>query len=237
MKKLSILAAIALMAIIYSCGNGGNRSNEQNTDSVATARQANNEQSQKGEQPSMTEQKKVELYKYFSKEEIGKKMQHALSILEKAKKDEDDPFFSDFLPLYKDLLKEDGWNISPDALEAKWSKPITKKEDSFIYEADNSKVHVYEYTYSNFNLTLHDLEVNKLSTSTVGFGFAGVYVGIPECNKAFIEKLFAKAPAIDKNNNEWNISISLPTQTNLNITFNPDETVKTVAYSFGNYAD
>ncbi len=36
MKKLSIFLTIALMAIIYSCGNSEKGSNEQVTDSLAT---------------------------------------------------------------------------------------------------------------------------------------------------------------------------------------------------------
>ncbi len=36
MKKINILLAIVLMAVIYSCGNGGKGSNEQKADSLAT---------------------------------------------------------------------------------------------------------------------------------------------------------------------------------------------------------
>ncbi len=38
MKKISILVAIALMAIIYSCGNGENGSNEQKADSLSATK-------------------------------------------------------------------------------------------------------------------------------------------------------------------------------------------------------
>ncbi len=46
MNKLSILLAIALMAIIYSCGNGKNGSNEQKADSLVTetTKQTDNKQ-------------------------------------------------------------------------------------------------------------------------------------------------------------------------------------------------
>ncbi len=223
------------MAVIYSCGNSGENSNEQNADSSATeaAEQAQPEE-------TASKQTEPELYKYFSKEEISAKMQHALSVLEKAEKNDNDPFKSNILALYKDFIGEEGWNVSPDALEEKWGKPTTKTEDSYVYPASESTVHSYEYTYPHFHVTINDMnewQAEKISTNTAGFGFAGVYVGIAECNKTFIEKLFAQAPAIEKNSDEWIITIYEPTGTKINISFNQDETVKEVSYNFGHYIE
>ncbi len=48
MKKISILLAVALMVVIYSCGNGKQGSNEQNADSLTskTVKQSDNKQNQ-----------------------------------------------------------------------------------------------------------------------------------------------------------------------------------------------
>ncbi len=54
MKKLSIFLTIALMAIIYSCGNGKQSSNEQKVDSLATAEKSNNEADIKQAEPQIT---------------------------------------------------------------------------------------------------------------------------------------------------------------------------------------
>ncbi len=54
MKKLSIFLTIALAAVIYSCGNGSNGSNEQKADSLATAEQPNNEADIKQAEPQIT---------------------------------------------------------------------------------------------------------------------------------------------------------------------------------------
>ncbi len=245
MKRISILVAIALMAVIYSCGNSGQGSNKQNADSTVTDKQAQNE-----EQPSTSEQaapiSDADLYKYFSKEEISKRMQHALTVLEQSKVYEDN--LTDFSPLYKDsLLAVEGFASSPKQVEKKWGKPIKKEKDEYPSEYSEDEVNVeYKYEYPHFKLTLENLGgsiewiVASLSTDTPGYGFAGVYVGIPECNKAFIEKLFAKAEDISKVEDEetglekWNIAIFSLAMTELTVIFNDDGTVKKVSYFSAN---
>ncbi len=103
----------------------------------------------------------------------------------------------------------------------------------------------YIYKYPQFDLEIKGengvWSIERLSTSTPGFGFAGVYVGIPECNKAFIEKLFSQAERIHKSKLEgveqWKISIFELAKTEVNILFNKNGTVKRVAYSSQNYVD
>lgn len=50
-----------------------------------------------------------------------------------------------------------------------------------------------EYSRGNKSRELGDFI--GVSTETQGFGFGGIYVGIPGCNKEFIKKLFAKLPS------------------------------------------
>ncbi len=240
MKNLSIFLTIALMAIIYSCGNNEKGSNEQKTDSLATETA---KQTQKQAQPSMTEAEKAELYKYFSKEEISKNMQHAMTVFDTAKINKDDPYMSDFPYLYSKLLEEDGWVLEPKQIVAKWGKPTKEEKNTYEHPlTTEEQVHKYSYVYPHFELSTSDLsswQPESLSTSTPGFGFVGVYVGIPECNKAFIEKLFAKSAGIEKNEVEgverWNIFIFGPTMTELTLEFNTDGTVKSMSYFSTNY--
>ncbi len=250
MKKISILVVIALMAIVYSCGNSGQGSKEQKTDSLATAKQVDNKQAQKGEQQSTTEQaaakiSDADLYKYFSKEEISKNMQNAVTILQSAKVDKDDPFMSEFPEKFAKLLKKDGWVLSPKQVVAKWGKPQKEEQETFDNPfGEKEKVHQYSYVYPHFEFSNSDWSnwrPGSLSTSTPGFGFAGVYVGIPECNKEFIEKLFAKAENIEKIKEDgveqWSIVIFGPAMTELTLQFNDNGTVKSMKYFSRNYVD
>ncbi len=233
------------MAIIYSCGNSGQGSNEQNADSLVTV-----EQSKTEEQPSTTEQTDVkildaELYKYFSKDEISKNMQHALTVLQSAKVDENDPLMSEFAEKFAELLKKDGWVLSPKQVVSKWGKPQKEEQNTYDKPFDEKgKVHEYSYVYPHFELSNSDWgewRPGNLATSTPGFGFAGVYVGVPECNKAFLEKLFAKAENIEKSKEEgvekWNIVIFGPAMTELTLHFYENRTVKSIKYFSRNYVD
>ncbi len=244
MKKISILIAIALMAIIYSCGNSGQGSNEQNTDSLATAEQVDNKQAQSEEQPSTTEQAETkipdaELYKYFSKEEMSKKMQNALKTFENMKE-------SFYAPeLYIKLLKADGFVLSPKTIEGKWGKP--EKQDNKTYDSpvkSGKKVHSYNYEYPYFTIEMNDVTSKwlptNLTTNTPGFGFAGVYVCVPECNKDFIEKLFAKVNIQKDTENgveKWTISLDDSSVADLTLEFNKSGTVKSMNYFATHYID
>ncbi len=237
MKKLSILAAIALMAIIYSCGNSGSSSKEQNTDSVATAQKADNEQAQKEEQPSMTAQEKAELYKYFSQEEIKKGMDNAKSILCVVDKE----IGGVNVVAYDNLFEKEGFAMSPDKLEKKWGKAKQKKVKTHRLDYGEGEVHnktSATMEFSNFDVVLVECGkdcwgIESLQTATKGFGFGGVYVGVPECDKAYLLQLFKNFEVSESKNEENTIlDVTLHSEfyRGLRIVLDKNQLVKSVQY-------
>ncbi len=102
MKRTSILLLIAILLTIYSCVNQTSSKKQNDTDSTAT---------------NITEQVKTndkiaeaDLYKYFSKEEIKQKMDKAEQVL------------SGNSQTFEELLKEEGFAVSPENLEKKIGK-------------------------------------------------------------------------------------------------------------------
>ncbi len=255
MRKVSILVAIALMAIIYSCGGSWQGSNEQNADSLATAEQVDNQQAQNEEQPSTSEQaapiSEADLYKYFSKEEISEKMKYALKTLDSAEFDESEEIYETNIDMYyKSLLRHNGFfNVSPEEAEKKWGKP-TKQEKSKNDSGNEIVIYKYPHFTASFIMKGDWVDdgdgkvsfkenlswvMESLSTSTPGFGFAGIYVGIPECNKAYIEKLLAKGKINLNKGKEngvekWSIDMGAEDSIELTIIFTPSGTVKQVSY-------
>ncbi len=238
MKLTNLFMVMAVLAIMYSCGNGGNGSKEMNADSLkTTTEQVGNNQVPKQDQTSMTEQEKAELYKYFSKEEIQKGMDNAKNILCVVDKE----IGSVNILAYDELLKKEGFAISPKKLEKKWGKAKSKDINKSKQEVDGV---LYETTvatmvFPHFELLVVDCgtdcwTIRSLKTETPGFGFGGVYVGIPECNKTYLLKLFEKFEVTE---NEFNgnkvlsIILSNDFYRGLSITFDKNELVKSVSYT------
>ncbi len=235
MKKISILVVIALMAIIYSCGNSEQGSKEQKTDSLATAKQVDNKQAKKGEQQSTTEKEKAELYKYFSKAEIKAKMDTAMKYL-----NGETSFFSE-------LLKKDGFTVSPEELEKKWGKAKDKLIEKSkldlggdIYDRTTATI-----TFNEFQITTERFDgdywaISSLTTETRGFGFGGIYVGVPECNKAYLLKLFKKfKPKEDEYNGAKHIYVSLSQEVanELSIKLDNNGLIESISYFAQTYVD
>ncbi len=106
MKSIKIFTTVVLLIILYSCGNRG---------------------SSKGQKAD------AELYKYFSKEEINKKMQRASTILERKRLENQDRESLDYVPDYSELyadtlLVEEGFAVAPQQIETKWGRPKNKKQ-------------------------------------------------------------------------------------------------------------
>ncbi len=233
MKKISIFLTIALVAIIYSCGNGKQGSNEQKADSLATE---NTKQVQNQAQPSMTEQEKAELYKYFSEEEIKNKLDSAMQ------------YFSQEEAYFGELLKKDGFAVSPKELEKRWGKAIDKKSDKSkldlgggdIYDriTATTKFNEFEIKADNFNKM--GWNIGTIKTETRGFGFAGIYVGVPECNKEYLLKLFKKfKPEEREEDGEKSLYINVGRDVvgNLYIKLDNNGLVKSVFYEAQTYVD
>ncbi len=238
MKFTHLFTIMTILAIMYSCGNGGNASKELNADSLTTTNeQLGNNQAQKQEKASMTEQEKAELYKYFSKEEIQKGMDNAKNILCVV----DEEIGSVDILAYDELLKKEGFAMSPAELENKWGKAKSEEINKSKEEVDGE---LYETTsaymvFPHFELLVADCgkdcwRISSLSTETSGFGFGGIYVGIPECNKTYLLKLFEK---FEVKENEFNgnkvLSITLNSDfyRGLSITLDKNELVKSLSYS------
>ncbi len=245
MKKISIFITIALMAIIYSCGNGENGSTEQNTDSLATEtaeqvddEEVQNEQTQNQNQPSNPKQTKGGLYKYFSKEEISENMQFALKTLDSAHIDRNSELDdTDIQIYYISLLKHEGlWDMSPEKAKEIWGNPIQQRKVKNEYHNDSFIIfYYYPHFTVSFMIYGNQWTVRNLVTDTQGFGFCGVFVGIPECNKAYIQKLLAKGETRlykDKESEfeKWSIDMGNLDSGCLEITFSPSGIVKQVSY-------
>ncbi len=233
MKKLSILLAIALAEIIYSCGNGGQGSNEQKVDSLVTTKQA-----QKQAQPSTTEQEQTELYKYFSKEEIKKGMDNAKNILTTLDKETGSV---NILAYTDELFTKEGFAISPKELEKKWGKANSQEEEIVKHEVDEDiyKLKFANLEFNQFKIVLLDggdygWGITSFETSTPGFGIGGIYVGISECNKEYLLKLFEKFE-VEQNNYDGNrfLSITLSSEfySGLSIYLDENNLVKSISYT------
>ncbi len=215
------------MTIIYSCGNSEQGSNEQNTDSLATAEQVDNKQAQSGEQPSMTEQEDAELYKYFSKAEIKAKMDTALK----------GQYFSE-------LLKKDGFAVSPKELEEKWGKAKEKKIDKSkldlggdIYDRVTATIKFNEFEITTEQFDDGPWTIQSLTTETRGFGFGGIYVGVPECNDVYLLKLFKKFNPEESEDNYLYISLSQEVANYINIKLDNNGLVESIHYFAQTYVD
>ncbi len=188
MKKVKILT-LALIAMLYSCGNSGNGSNEQKTDSLVTTKTV---QTSKQQLPKLTEAEKAVVYKYFSEAEMKENLSNA------------EKYFSENdYPYYADLLEREGFTSS-DKLEKKWGSAEEKNKENIVLDYGDGLVFnkmVLTMQFNQFNIILENCMdgfpddswiVSELETETPGFGFGGVYVGVPECNKAYLLKLFEK---------------------------------------------
>ncbi len=175
----------------------------------------------------------IDIYKYFSKEQIRENMDIALQIM----KEEPIKEYWRYQILYEKILKHDNFTISLSKFEDKWGKA-----DSIRTSRDKEKKILY---YPNFTLTAKELNgednaclVYSLETDTPGFGFGGLYVGVPECNKNFVNNLFksiGKYKFINRAGyEEWIISLEMRSLTILKIVFNHDNTVKYLHYSSTN---
>ncbi len=240
MNAIKTLIPIVVLAILYSCGNNKN-TNGQKTDSLEVAKieQVNKEK-------LANTSSKVDLYKYFSKEEMQKEMDKSMSVFHNV----DLHKKSDFVRMsaYEKLFKEEGFGISPDELEKKWGK--AKKREVVIPEKEEGEDDVYSTPYAilefePFIINLDSYEKNTwlisfFKTETVGFGFAGVFVGVPKCNKEYLLKLFEKMNAETRKDGEeeW-LYIVLQKDPNIHLSINLDKNkiVKSVAYEAQTYAD
>ncbi len=239
MKKLHTLLLVAFVAIISSCGGSGQGSDEQNADSLATTEQVQTEEEAVSEQTEV-QVSEADLYKYFSKEEISEKMKYALKTLDSAYLEEyEDYTDTDIDYYYVSLLKHDGfWSVSPEEAVKKWGKPTKQeKEESEYYDSKERVTYDYSHFTTSFIMEGEEWIMESLSTSTPGFGFAGIYVGIPECNKAYIEKLLAKGGSLlekfkENGVEKWRIDMGSLSSIELTIIFTPSGTVKQVSYVY-----
>ncbi len=217
MKKLSIFLTIALMAIIHSCGNSEKGSNEQT---------------------STEKQEKDELYKYFSKEEIQKDMDNAMNILTTVYESKGDVN----ILAYEDLLTKEGLAVSPTELEKKWGKANSRKEEIEKYEVDVDDIYELKFAemeFNQFKITLLDggdygWGITSFETSTPGFGFGGIYVGIPECNKEYLLKLFKEFEVKEENydgNRYLSITLAHEFYRGLAIYLDENDLIKSISYT------
>ncbi len=184
----------------------------------------------------MTEAEKAELYKYFSEEEIRSKMDSAMQ------------YFSQEDAYFDELLKKDGFVESPEELEKKWGKAKDKKVDKSkldlgggdVYEriTATTKFNEFEITADNFDNM--GWNISSIKTETRGFGFGGIYVGVPECNKEYLLKLFKKFnPEETEVDGEKYLYISLSQEVarDINIELDNNGLVKSISYEAQTYVD
>ncbi len=167
-------------------------------------------------------------------------MQHALNVLTGNSVEGDEFYIPRY---YLKLLAEENFAVSPKQIEAKWGKPKKKKKEDVTNDLTDEMQPLYTYSYPQFDLQIEKFDTEwlvwSLSTSTKGFGFAGVYVGVPECNKEFITKLFTEAIHTEKNIKNgiesWYITLEDANHTDVIITFDENEIVQKVLYGSGIY--
>ncbi len=135
MKKINLLLVMVLTAVTYSCGNGKQGSNEQKADSLATAKQAEVQASD------------VDLYKYFSQKEMKSEMDKAVKLFSKNPSN------------FGQLFVEEGFALSPDALEKKWG--TAKKKEVVTPKPDEDEVSSNPYA---------NLEFDQFSISLDNYG-------------------------------------------------------------------
>ena len=114
-----------------------------------------------------------------------------------------DDDFNDFL--FRGLEERDPF----ERLIRRYGEPIKveTEKDEVDFDDDGKEIWIREFktlhftyfTLKTFQQYLKDEggdseygDLIYVETSTPGFGFGGIYVGIPECNKQYVEKLFSK---------------------------------------------
>ncbi len=158
-------------------------------------------------------------YNYLTKKEIKAKMQRAVKLLHD--KDNKLSCFSK----YQLLLREDNFAKSLQAIKKKWGNPTEESTNSEYISGKNYDTFscLYPQFYVSNIYDSNNYLVNYLETRTVSFGFAGVYIGVPECDKTYVEKLFKNVAFISKHEfygkSLWSISIQKSTRTFLYIEF------------------
>ncbi len=191
-----------------------------------------NENSLKNRQIQATSYYNDSLYRYFSKEEIQEKISRATEVLTKHCSDDTVSYMSK----YQKLLEEDNFAVPLQKIKEVWGTPInvTKEQESISGNNYDAFSCLYHQFYLS-NITMKDnFVVNYISTNVAGFGFAGVYVGIPECNKNYIKTLFKKAEFIGKHkfNKQtlWAVTIEASTRSYLYIEFDKKNVVKKITF-------
>ncbi len=230
MKLLKIFVTIAIAAVLYSCGN--NESKTKQDCSNDSLKQTKSNCQGADDKKVKCDVKKCETACALSKDEIKQGMDNAVKYFQKR-----NSYFSV-------LLEEEGFT-SPKAVEKKWGKAKSKDEknleldygDGLVF---NKLVTTMEYDY--FNLVMENCNekfpedawgIAKLESKTSGFGFGGIYVGVPECNKEYLSKLFKPTKVEEKTDNGVkHLSIVLPTEgyREIDIVLDENGLVKSVKY-------
>ncbi len=184
--------------------------------------------------PELTEEEKAVVYKYFSEEEIKKGMEDAKRILCVA----DESIGSANIINYDDLFEKEGFALSPDELEKKWGKAKSREIETSELDIEEVKITSATMEFDQFKIDLLDggpygWGILSFETATRGFGFGGVYVGVPECNKAYLLQLFEKFEVSEnQGNNRLNITLNgNEYYRGISIELDENELVKSISYT------
>lgn len=164
------------------------------------------------EEEEISEQKEKMAFTPLSHAEILKKMEHAVKVLNKAK--ETHVFYEFF-----GLMEKDVEELVSYKRESEYEN--VNHIDEFIDhfgEPHETKIHRYSTDWGDGNISFRERaeyiypfctlyawddyytvdehckygSLVGIKSSEPGFGFGGIYPGVPECNKEYIKKLFAK---------------------------------------------
>lgn len=199
-KKIVLVATIVTLGVIACTRSAKNKDDNSNSDSTATSAIELEQQ--------LTNESSINLYSHFSREIILQKMDEAVKRMTITDNSEDRAFkilFTYNNIITKDLSELLGVKMSMNDFYTthfteKFGNPL-KRNTTQKDTLDNYVYYWETVDYSHFSLrTWGEYEIGKeddnravigIATSEPGFGFGGVYVGIPECNKEYISKLFA----------------------------------------------
>lgn len=186
------------------------------------------------------ETKSVDSYAYYTKDEILSKMEKAVKAMKSPGTN------SAIKETYLKLIVADIGN-SQNTIEDKWGSPLKKDIEEFPDDDEPGPSKSIQSTYPMFEINLdffpEEWLIQRIVTKTPGFGFGGLYIGVPECNKAFVEKLFSglpdgsirKNPKAEDQPEYWSITLYIEDNTSISLRFEEDGTISQIWYESQNY--
>ena len=208
------------------------------------------------EQANKNKEKTATLYAHFSRQTILQNMADATKKMNtQPTTSDDDGYKFALLMAYGEIVdkdinhilgrESDDWNYDLNDFIRKFGQPLKMTlTNSDTLDNRTSDWHTVDFPLFTIETWADYYPINKkaehefigIATSTPGYGFGGIYVGIPECNKEYIGKLFALVPQNninkDTEKNSWGIILygGEGSYNDIGITFDENDLVKSVSY-------